>query len=101
MLLGDVLVLRIHVCGHGCLARVCAFTVCITCDVCYVMAAVRIIECYFMFPTIYGMFAIYALCYKYEINVYPGVQLSKLNPRYALRFKEKLWIREQVAVREQ
>ena len=83
MLVCDVLALRIHVCGHGCLAHVCAFIVWITCDVCYVMATVRITECYFLFPAIYGIFAIDALCYKYEINVYPGIQLPQLNSIYA------------------
>ena len=61
MLVCDVLALRIYVCEHGCPALVCAFTVWITCDVCYVMATVRITECYFLFHTIYGMFAIDAL----------------------------------------
>ena len=37
-----VLALRIHVCGHGCPAHVCAFAVWITFAVCYVMATVRI-----------------------------------------------------------
>ena len=59
-----VLALRIHVCGHGCPAHVCAFAVWITFAVCYVMATVRITKCYFLFPAIYGMFAINTLCYK-------------------------------------
>ena len=90
MLVCDVLMLRIYICEHGCPAHVCAFAVWVTYDVCYVMATVRITECYFLFPAIYRMFAIDALCYKYEINVYLEIQLSKLNLRYALRFREKL-----------
>ena len=77
-----VLALRIHVCGHGCLAHVCAFVVWITYAVCYVMGTVRITECYFLFPTIYGMFVMDILHYKYDINFYPEIQLSKLNLRY-------------------